>query len=129
MATLDDVAAMALELPEVVQAERRGLRAWSVRGKVFAWERPFSKADLARYGEEVPPELPVLGLRTDGLVEKEAILADPPPGVFHIPHFDGYAGVLVELGRVGHDDLRDLLLDAWLAMAPAELAERHRGRG
>ena len=128
MATLDDVAAVALGLPEVTETERRGQRAWSVRGKVFAWERPFSKADLVRYGEEVPPELPVLALRTDGLVEKEALLADPPVGVFHIPHFNGYAGVLVELGQVRRDDLRDLLLDAWLAIAPKELVEEHRGR-
>lgn len=126
MATLDDVATLALELPEVVETDYRDRRAWSVRGKTFAWERPFSKADIKRYGDEVPPELPVLGVRTDGLVEKEAILADPPPGVFHIPHFNGYAGVLVELGRIGDDDLREVLLDAWLAMAPRELAEQHR---
>jgi hypothetical protein len=126
MATLDDVATLALGLPDVVETDYRDRRAWSVRGKPFAWERPFSKADIKRYGDEVPPELPVLGVRTDGLVEKEALLADPPPGVFHIPHFNGYPGVLVELGRVSDDDLRDVLLDAWLAMAPAELANRHR---
>ena len=125
MATLDDVATLALALPEVTESEG-DRRTWSVRGKTFAWERPFSKADIKRYGDEVPPALPVLGVRTDGLVEKEAILADPPVGVFHIPHFNGYAAVLVELGRISLDDLREVLLDGWLAMAPKELAERQR---
>lgn len=127
MATLDDVAALAMALPEVTETDQwRGWRAWAVRDKKFAWERPFTKADLKRFGDETPPPLPVVALRTDGLVEKEAILADPPPGVFHIQHFNGFAAVLVELGRVSADDLRDLVLDAWLAMAPKDLAEQHR---
>ena len=51
MATLDDVARIALDLPEAVEAEQRMGRTWSVRGKTFAWERPFSKADLKRFAE------------------------------------------------------------------------------
>jgi hypothetical protein len=43
--------------------------------------------------------------------------------VFTIPHFDGYAAVLVQLDEVGHNDLRDLVVDGWLACAPAELRE------
>ena len=46
MLTIDDVALMASALPEVVEGERRGTRIWSVNGKTFAWERPFSKADI-----------------------------------------------------------------------------------
>ena len=48
MASLDDAAQMAADLPEVTEGERRGNRTWSVGGKTFAWERPFSKADLRR---------------------------------------------------------------------------------
>lgn len=127
MATLDDAAALALALPEVTETDQwRGWRAWAVRDKKFAWERPFTKADIKRFGDEEPPSLPVLAVRTDGLVEKEAILADPPPGVFHISHFDGFPGVLIELGRIGDDDLRDMILDAWAAMAPKGLVEGYR---
>ncbi len=127
MATLDDVADLALALPEVTETTQwKEWRAWAVRDKKFAWERPFSKADLKRFGDEEPPALPVIAVRTDGLMEKEAILADPPPGVFHIPHFKGYAAVLVELGRVSDADLEAIILDAWLAMAPKDLVEGHR---
>jgi hypothetical protein len=35
--------------------------------------------------------------------------------------------VLVELGVIDERDLRDLLVDAWLAVAPAELAEGFDG--
>jgi hypothetical protein len=109
----------------VTETEQREWRAWAVRGKTFAWERTFTKADVKRFGDETPPPYPILAVRTDGLVEKEAILADPPPGVFTIPHFDGFAAVLVELGRVSTADLEAMLVDGWLAMAPKNLADAY----
>ncbi len=45
--------------------------------------------------------------------------------MFTIPHFDGYAAVLVQLQTIGKRALRALLLDGWLACAPARLAEQH----
>jgi hypothetical protein len=48
-------------------------------------------------------------------------------GVFTIEHFNNYPAVLVELGVIHERDLRDLLVDAWLAVAPAELAEGFDG--
>ena len=123
MASLDDVAAIAASLPEVEEGERHGTRTWSVGKKVFAWERGFSKADLKRFGTEVPPEGPILAVRVADLAEKEGVLAAGSRGVFTIPHFDGYPSVLVQLRRVGPRVLRDLVTDAWLACAPPRLTD------
>jgi hypothetical protein len=125
VATLDDVAGMALALPEAIEGERHGGRTWSVGGKAFAWERSFSKADLRRFGDATPPEEPILAVRVADLGEKEAVLAAGLDGVFTIPHFDGYAAVLVELRSVSPDTLRETLVDGYLACAPPELADRY----
>ena len=62
MASLDDVAALAMALPEVVEGEHRDRRSWNVRGKTFAWERAFSKADIRRFGSETPPDGPIVAV-------------------------------------------------------------------
>jgi hypothetical protein len=48
MATIDDVARMVMALPEVTEGERHGNLTWYISGKAFAWDRPFSKADIKR---------------------------------------------------------------------------------
>ncbi len=124
MATIDDAAAMALGLPEVTEDERHGNRTWFVARKAFAWERPFSKADIRRFGDETPPGGPILAVRVADLNEKEALLAAEPGAFFTIPHFDGYAAILVRLPEVSGTALREAITDGWLACAPADLAER-----
>jgi hypothetical protein len=124
MLTVDEVARMALELPDVAEGRRHGNRTWSVAGKAFAWERPFSKADIKRFGDAAPPDGPILAVRVEDLGEKEAVLAAQPKAFFTIPHFDGYAAVLIQLKKVTKRALREALLDGWLACAPPRLAEQ-----
>ena len=128
MATVDDAAGVARELPDVTEGERYGHRTWSVGGKAFAWDRPFSKADIKRYGDVTPPDGPILAVRVADLGEKDAVLAAQPKGFFTIPHFDGYPAVLIQLRKVGQRALREAIIDGWLACAPPKLAEEYLKR-
>jgi hypothetical protein len=134
MVGVDEVARLALDLPEVTEGEHHGNRTWSVVGKGFAWERPFSKADIRRFGDAQPPDGPILAVRVEDLSEKEAVLAANPGAFFTIPHFDGVSAVLIQLRVVTKRALRDAIVDGWLACAPPELAnayveqERRRAR-
>lgn len=126
VATLEDARALALALPGVTQGTRYGNLAWSVGRRTFAWQRPFSKADIRRFGAEPVPAGPILALATADLGEKEALLAQHPV-MFTIPHFDGYSAVLVRLGECPRELLGEAVLDAWLACAPPDLARAHLG--
>jgi len=129
MVSLEELARLASDLPDVTEGERWGNRTWDVAGKTFAWERPFSKADIKRFGDQTPPDGPIVAVRVEDLDEKEAVLAADTRGVFTIQHFNGYPAVLIQLRTVTKRALRELLADGWLACAPPALAEQYlKGR-
>jgi hypothetical protein len=125
MATFEDVARIAEKLPEVTEGTRFGHRTWFVAGKGFAWERPFSKADIKRFGDETPPEGPILAVSVDDLGEKEAVLEANPDAFFTIQHFTNYPAVLIQLDVVTKKALREAIVDAWLSCAPPKLAAEY----
>jgi hypothetical protein len=124
VASWDDVRQIALALPETSERLSRDLRQWRVRDKGFVWERPLRRADLEALGDRAP-DGPILGARVEHLVAKEALLADDPAVYFTTPHFDGYAAVLVRLDQIGLEDLREVIVEAWLARAPERLARSY----
>jgi hypothetical protein len=124
VATWDDVRRIALELPETGERLSRDLRRWQVKDKDFVWERPLRRADLEALGDDAP-DGPILGARVEHLVAKEALLADDPSVYFTTPHFDGFPAILVRLDRIGLADLREVIVEAWLARAPKRLAKSY----
>ncbi|HEX8108203.1 MAG TPA: hypothetical protein VF516_10775 [Kofleriaceae bacterium] len=121
----EDVDAFAMNLPGVTVGLKWGKRTWMVDGKGFAWQRPFSKADLKRFGNEPPPAGEILAVLVENLDAKDALLAIAPPGFFTIPHFDGYPAVLIALRQARTKDVRAAILDAFRTVASSRPIAKH----
>ncbi len=62
-----------------------------------------------------------IAVHTDGLDEKDALLASDELKFFTTPHYDGYAMVLVRYAEVDAVELEELLTDSWRLRAPAKV--------
>jgi hypothetical protein len=107
--TFDDIRAIALTLPEVVETTSFGTPSLKVR-----------KAMICRLRDDGA----TLVVRTDPL-EREALLADSSGAYFITPHYEDYPYVLVNLGIADPDEVHELLIEAWLERAPKRLAAAH----
>jgi hypothetical protein len=122
VATWEDVRRLATRLPGVVESGLRdGEVAWKVGDKLFVWERPLRRSDVAALGAAAP-DGPILGARVADLDVKAALLAAEPEVFFTTPHFDGNPAVLIRLDVIDTDALEEVVTDAWLARAPKRLA-------
>jgi hypothetical protein len=133
--TFEDVDALATSLAGVTVGERWGHRTWFVNGKAFAWHRPLSKADLKRFGDDIPPAGEILAVCVENLDAKDALLAIAPAGFFTIPHFQGFPAVLIALRQARAKDVRAAIADAFRTVAaatpvarPARPARKRRAR-
>jgi hypothetical protein len=124
MAGWDDVAAIALALPEVAEEPSYGNRAWKVRKKLFAWERPLRQKEVDELGEAAP-DGEILGVRVPDEGAKRALIESEPEIYFTTSHFDGSASVLILLERISRSDLEEAIVEAWLARAPRRLADAY----
>jgi hypothetical protein len=125
MATWEDVSRVCTRLPEVVESVRGdGLRQWRVRDKLFVWERPLRRSDLAELGDAAPSG-PVLGARVPDEGAKTALIAEEPDVYFTTSHFDGYPAVLCRLDALESAALAELAGEAWACRAPKRLLAQH----
>jgi hypothetical protein len=109
LATFDTVRELALALPEVEETTSYGTPSFKLRRKM-----------LARLREEGD----VLVVRID-IADKEFLIDSRPDVYFTLPHYDGYAAVLVRLPAIGREELGRLLEAAWHFVAPPRLAAQH----
>jgi hypothetical protein len=126
MATSDDLRALALALPEAHERTSYGSPAFFVRRALFA--RMLDGRGLTDPGDgSLDPSVawPAVAIRTASVAERELLIASQPRSFYATPHYDGYAMVLVRLATVGIDELRELLIEAWLARAPVRLRAQH----
>ncbi|HEX4472104.1 MAG TPA: hypothetical protein VH085_09055 [Nocardioides sp.] len=124
-----DVDEICRSLPEVELGT-----SWGDRPTYLVRQKPkprgFVLARAPRH-DAVDPETgeeyaDLLVIRTANADDKAALVeADGP--FFTIDHFRGYNAVLLRQGRINEvdvDELREVLTDAWLAVAPKSLAKR-----
>jgi hypothetical protein len=122
---MKDLDALALEMPETTkETSEDGRPSYLVHGKVFCFHRGTRKDALdSETGERLED---VLMFRVEDLDAKELVLADPRGVFFTTPHFDGYAAVLIripDLARLDRDELREVVVDAWLTRAHKRVAK------
>jgi len=123
--TMADLDELALALPEATkEVSTDGRPSYLVHGKLFCCQRSRRRdaVDPAT-GERLDD---VLMFRVADLDVKELLLADARGVFFTTPHFDGYAAVLVripQLALVDRDELRDLVVEAWLTRAQKRVAK------
>jgi hypothetical protein len=129
VATWDDVAVICAQLPGTAErTSRDGARQWRVGDKLYAWERPLRRADLAELGDAAPTG-PVLAVRVPDEGAKQALVADEPDVYFTIAHFTGYPAVLCRLERLVGESLDELVEEAWACRAPRRLLAQRPAPG
>ena len=110
MLAWEDVLELSRDLPGVDESTSYGTPSLKVKGKFMARLRD---------------EGSVLVVRRD-LDEKPFLLEANPQTLFTTPHYDGYGAVLVRMDAVDRGELKELLIDAWLLVAPKKLVEQAR---
>jgi hypothetical protein len=126
VATWENLRQIALALPETNERDSRGACQWRVKDKLFVWERPLRTKEVEELGGAAPNG-PILAARVEHLSAKEALLADDSGIYFTTSHFDDYPAILVRLDRIELDELREVVIEAWLTRAPRTLAKAYLG--
>ncbi|MGH3103625.1 MAG: MmcQ/YjbR family DNA-binding protein [Gaiellaceae bacterium] len=103
--TWDEVCRLTLALPGTEVSTSYGSPALKVRGKLIAWLRDGGDTLVVKVDFE----------------ERLALTHSDPETFFVTDHYLNYPMVLVRLARVDPEELRELLIEAWLLTAPRKL--------
>lgn len=106
VASLSDVRELALSLPETIEKPSYGTPGFRVKDRLFARTREQAGA---------------LAIWCADLDEKEFLIRAEPAKFFTVPHYDGYAMVLVHLEAVDREELLELLTESWRLRGPRRL--------
>jgi hypothetical protein len=125
VSTMADVDELALAQPQTTkEVSADGRPTYLVHGKMFCFHRsPRPDAVDADTGERLDD---VFVFRVADLDVKELLLADARGLFFTTPHWNGYAAVLLripDLKHIDRDELRDLIIEAWLTRAQKRVAK------
>src|SRR3954468_23203444 len=112
MAGADDVRAVALSLPHVVEIDSDGFD-FRVGGKGFVWSYPERRPGQPRL---IRTDVAVLFVGDEA--EKQALLLGEPELFFTTPGYNGLPLVMLRLPAVTVDRLTELVTDAWRMRAP-----------
>jgi len=115
----------ALAMPQTTKdVSDDGRPSYLVHGKLFCCHRSRRRDAVdTQTGERLDD---VLMFRVADLGVKELLLADDRGVFFTTPHFDGYPAVLMripDLARIDRDELRDMVVEAWLTRAQKRVAQ------
>jgi hypothetical protein len=125
MATMADLDELALALPGTTkEVSDDGRPSYAVDGKMFCRHRTRRKDAIDAVTGE--PMDDVLLIRVPEVEVKELLVADGRGVFFTTPHFTGYPAILLRipaLAILDRDELRDLVVDAWLTRAPKRVAK------
>jgi len=131
-AKVSDVHQIASAMPHVKRIEGpKGNPIYQVGGKSFVFFRtPQPDAEEPEIGERYTD---MIMIWVESEADKLALIQDPSSPFFTTERFEGHASVLVrasDLGRIGKQELTELIQDAWLSRASKRraehwLAERH----
>jgi len=103
--SFDEARALLLALPGVEEGPCYGTPGYRVRGKLLARIWPDLETLVVKCGDD----------------ERDVRMQLDPATYFTTDHYRGYPTVLVRLGRVPSEELRELLTITWRRSAPKTL--------
>ena len=107
LANADDVRAIALALPNVVEIDSDGFD-FRVTGKGFVWSYPERQPGRPRV---IRTDVAVLYVGDEG--EKQALLKGEPDKFFTADGYENWPLVMLRLDQVDVERLKELITDAW----------------